>query len=238
MGLVTKIVLIIIAVVIIVPILILGYLGFVPGLSTLFGSDKPRDLGVTHTQQDYVTVYAKAGVKYSSLPADTAASQSIQYIGSKPVNQEFTQSELTARIDSSKWKYQPITDAQVKINPDGTVESSGMVKVANIDAFTSTHGIDSAPIKTALGALSVVSSEVPYYAKGTGSVINNQVNAHFTEVDLGRLGVPAFTDSEADSAIEQVLSHVNGLSVKSATFSNGKLSFDGTMPAEIAEVRS
>jgi len=32
---------------VIIAVLVLGYLGFVPGVSNIFGSNKPRDLGVT-----------------------------------------------------------------------------------------------------------------------------------------------------------------------------------------------
>ena len=32
-------------------VMVLGYLGFVPGLSSVFGSDKARDLGIEFTEQ-------------------------------------------------------------------------------------------------------------------------------------------------------------------------------------------
>jgi len=40
-------------------VLVLGYLGFIPGLSSLFGSDKARDLGVDYTEQNYQEARAK-----------------------------------------------------------------------------------------------------------------------------------------------------------------------------------
>ena len=42
-----------ILVLVIAAILTAGYLGFVPGLSTIMGADKPKDLGITYTQDDF-----------------------------------------------------------------------------------------------------------------------------------------------------------------------------------------
>lgn len=52
-----------ILILIIVVILLLGYLGFVPGVSAIFGSNKPRDLGITHTQADLDSAQTKLGQK-------------------------------------------------------------------------------------------------------------------------------------------------------------------------------
>ena len=42
-------------------VLVLGYLGFMPGVSALFGSSTPKDLGVTYTAQDFASAHAKMG---------------------------------------------------------------------------------------------------------------------------------------------------------------------------------
>lgn len=39
---------------------VLGYFGFIPGVSKIFGSDQPRDLGVTYSYADYTSYMDKA----------------------------------------------------------------------------------------------------------------------------------------------------------------------------------
>ena len=58
-----------IGVLVIVVVLVLGYLGFVPGVSNIFGSNKPRDLGVTYTAADYASAHARNGTTHTVLPA-------------------------------------------------------------------------------------------------------------------------------------------------------------------------
>jgi len=50
-------------VIIIVIVLGLGYLGFVPRVSKMLGSDKPRDLGIRYTEADLNSIISKNGVQ-------------------------------------------------------------------------------------------------------------------------------------------------------------------------------
>jgi len=61
MKLLLKIILVIVAIVVLVG----GYLGFIPGVSGLFGSDQPRDLGAAYTEADLASGQAK--LKQQSL---------------------------------------------------------------------------------------------------------------------------------------------------------------------------
>lgn len=58
-----KKILIIVGVIILIIVLALGYLGFLPGLSSVFGSDRPRDLGVRPMPQDLDTAMTKLAVQ-------------------------------------------------------------------------------------------------------------------------------------------------------------------------------
>ncbi|PKH44539.1 hypothetical protein CVH13_01850, partial [Dehalococcoides mccartyi] len=60
-------------------VLVMGYLGIMPGVSSLMGSDKPRDLGITATSQDYQTMVTKSGVTVSALPSDTLPADSLTF---------------------------------------------------------------------------------------------------------------------------------------------------------------
>ncbi|MCR4401145.1 MAG: hypothetical protein NUV35_09835, partial [Syntrophomonadaceae bacterium] len=50
----------------------LGYVGLVPGVAGLLGSDRPRDLGVRYTAADLASGNAKTGTKTTALPAGAA----------------------------------------------------------------------------------------------------------------------------------------------------------------------
>lgn len=57
--------------IIIFPIVLLGWLGFVPGLSGMMGSSKPKDLGVHYTPDDYTSYEQKTSFtlkEYSLAP--------------------------------------------------------------------------------------------------------------------------------------------------------------------------
>lgn len=63
----------------------LGYYGFVPGLSTLLGSAKPRDLKVEPTPQDLESARAKTGIAFGELPKGLPAAVSLEFSGRKDV---------------------------------------------------------------------------------------------------------------------------------------------------------
>ena len=66
--------------VVVVLVLVAGYFGFVPGISNIFGSNKPRDLGVTATLANYSSVTAKDNIQRVDLPADTPPAQSSEFL--------------------------------------------------------------------------------------------------------------------------------------------------------------
>ena len=109
-------------------ILALGYFGFMPGVSTMFGGDKPRDLGVRFTQADLESYHAKRQGQVVLMAPGAPPASSMAYAGSVDVRTSYTSEELTpvAAERAGQWAYWPITDWQIKIGQDGTVESSGM----------------------------------------------------------------------------------------------------------------
>ena len=81
-----KLLLIILLIIVVGAVLLLGYLGFIPGLSTIFGSDKPRDLGVKYTYADYVSAAQKNKVKIAVVDSAFACKLSLKWGGSDQVN--------------------------------------------------------------------------------------------------------------------------------------------------------
>lgn len=219
-------------------VLVLGYLGFVPVISSLFGSDKPRDLGVVATQENYDQYLVKAVVKMETLDAPVEG-KTIVYSGSEPLSTSFSQEDVTGRLNYSTWKYMPIDQIQVKFSPDGTVEVAGRLRMDRIDGFISQVGgtkYTKADVEKGLGYLGVLAVNPVIYGKGTGSVTNNQVTAQIDYLEVGRLSVPLEkidANSTFVSIANHIINNVPGLDVQQADFTGGKLNFAGSAPTEM-----
>ena len=224
--------------IIVVVVLIGGYYGFVPGVSNVFGSNKPKDLGVKYTEQDRQSGRAKTGWEIKTLPAGLPPEKSLVYTGSKSVNAVFTEKELTAWINKS-WNYIPLTDCQIRINPDNTVEFSGILHVSQIKNFEAAMGGSSAEIDNLLpGFIKYLPSSPPVYMKASASVVNNQVTCNVIAFSIGRYSVSTDwlknNSSLFENAAEWLIGRIPGTSIKSLTFNNGQVQLDGTLPASIS----
>jgi hypothetical protein len=224
--------------IIVVLVLIGGYYGFVPGVSNVFGSNKPKDLGVKYTEQDRLSGRAKIGWVINTLPAGLPPEKSLVYTGSKPVNAAFTEKELTAWINKS-WNYVPLTNCQIRINPDNTAEFSGILHVSRIKQYEAAMGGSATEIDKVLpGFIKYLPSNPPVYMKASASVVNNQVTCNVIAFSIGRYSVSADwlkkNSGLFESAAEWLISRIPGTSIKSLTFNNGQVQFDGTLPASIS----
>ena len=219
-----------------VVVLALGYVGLVPGVAGFLGSDRPRDLGVRYTAADLASGNAKSGTKTTALPAGAAPQESYKVSGSIPVQAAFTDEELTALIAEreKQWAYFPVSDAQIKIGDDGTVEAAGVLRVDRAYGCAAALGFSTQAVDAALGALKIASGNPPVYFRGTGAVTNGQVTIDVQRLEVGRLPVPggliAGNQELIASSIEQVI-RASGVDARSVTFANGELRFEGSKPA-------
>jgi len=234
-----KILGLIILILIVGGILYLGYLGFVPGVSTIFGSDKPRDLGITWTKDDYnqTLTQTKVQVLVSDLPAgqELAPEKTIILKGSHPVKASFTQSEVTAMINNNQnnWKYFPVSDVQIKIGNDGSAQMSGMLHLNRLSGYAVATGASQGDIKAVMDKFNLLPQAVPFYVSATPSVSNNVATMNFGKVELGRVGIPESLFTQYQDGINgfftQQINSYPGLTTKAANFNGGKLNFDGTL---------
>lgn len=67
-------------------VLVLGYFGFVPGVSNLLGSNKPRDLEVRTTAAEYDSYIKKAGTEMQYVLESPVVGKSIVASGKKRHN--------------------------------------------------------------------------------------------------------------------------------------------------------
>jgi hypothetical protein len=237
MGLFSRIILGIVFV-LVLGLLLVGYYGFVPGLSDLMGANKPRDLGVKYTAADLTSANSKLGVTLKTLPPTDNGIDSLTRSGQKQVTTSFTSAELTALFNdhSQRWKYYPIKDIQVKISDDGTVEMSGVLLVDRFKGFADAVGIPEASRAQVRPYLTPLSSNPSFYIRGTLSVTDNNVQTNIEEVQVGRLVISGDQIQSyayvIDSFIQQ---RANGriIHLNSASFSGGLANLDLVIPQEV-----
>lgn len=220
-------------------VLYLGYLGFVPGLSGLFGSDKPRDLGVTYARADYDSADAKADVAIVVSKGNVPPEDSMVCTGAKQVTDSFSGAELTATINEHQgnWRYYPVSDVQLKIAADGSTQVSGMLRLDRLAGYAAATGASYANIKTVMDKFSLLAESVPFYLNATANVTNGLVDMRISSAEIGRAKIPQnlIDDHEGDinGFFTQQLSAFDGLSVKSLDFKDGQMNFDGTLPESV-----
>ena len=215
--------------IILIIVLALGYAGFVPGVSNVFGSNNPRNLGVEISEEDETVAQNKLGQSIVD-PSDDPNQQLID-AGGTPVDARLTQEEFAAHIT----KLHPISDVQIKLEGN-TFEISGRIDKDRIPAFARTIGVDDG--KSNQEILDIVNRYIPvspvFYAKGTGSITSDVPTVEFDKAELGRVPVPSDEASEAlEEYISIILNHVPGFSADSITVEDGELVFKGSAAREV-----
>jgi hypothetical protein len=225
--------------VVFVLVLVAGYFGFVPGIAAVFGSDKPRDLGVTYTQNDYQSARQKSNIKRVDLPPNTPPEQSLVCSGEHAANFNLTDNEVTALINEKSWRYFPVHDGQVRFNADGTAEMSGILELDTLEGYARARGYSEEDFKVVtdwLGRFAMVQKDMPFFVKGTGSV-GGSIDFNILKLELGRFSVPVDQingrKAELINLLEEGLGRIDGFSVNKLNFSNGQMHFEGTLPDQV-----
>jgi len=230
--------------VVVVLVLVAGYFGFVPGVSKIFGSDKPVDLGVTYTAADNASGHAKGGMQLSTLPAGTPPQQSLVFSGSKPVSFNLTQAEATAMINNNQWAYLPVSDVQVRFNADNTAEWSGLLNLDKLHDYALARGLTEEDYNNAITQVSkyaVIQKNMPFYVKGTGAVVNGAISFNCDSLKIGRLPVELADQinnhhNDLLNLLQKDVLTIPGFSCKNLSVSNGQVHFDGTLPQSVSMV--
>lgn len=218
---------------IIIALLVGGYLGVVPGLASLFGANKPKDLGVTCTQADLTQAMATTGVTYTKLVprAGGYPKETIKYSGTKAADFSLTQEQVTSLINNQQWIYYPVKSAQIKFNQDNTIEFSANLVTANVgpyaEAMRGTRADADRVTKWLKGDPAI-------YLKGSAAMINNKLTVFDVQkIQIGRLSISSSIvnsqKSEAMAFIEGIINNIAGLHVATAKIENGKFMFTGNM---------
>lgn len=226
--------LIILTILVIIPVLTLGYLGLVPGISDAFGTNKPKNLGVQFSSQDLDQANQKTQVEISSLPESTLVGKSLVYEGQHEAELTLTSQEITAMANNSKWKYNPLSQVQIRINPDGSAEASGYIDFNTAKSYALSFGVSSNDIDKVLEKFPIPQTKFPFYIKGAGSVNNDQIELDISNLKLANIPVPA---NIIDQYLQPALSFVedkylnnDSVNIQTLENKNGQAHFKGTLP--------
>ncbi len=211
-----------------------GYIGVIPRVSSFLKTDQPRNLGIDITKVDVKKVQQKIGITTITAKATDTTTKMLKFEGQKNANYSLTNEELSALLNNSPWQYYPFSNVQVKVAKDGTVEASGIFNAQKVFGLAKELGLDVAAAETAMENYKISTINAPVYLKGSGSIENGTVTLNISSVELGRLPLPQNIIEQATPKLtelsELVIKMFPGFSVKSLTFENEKMLFNGTIP--------
>jgi hypothetical protein len=216
-------------------IVFIGYLGFIPGIATIFGSDKPRDLNISYTSDDLKNSVEKIGTNLNSLPAgNTKVEDSVSYEGFRSINTSLSSQEITAYINNEKWKYFPVKDVQIKFNNDDSVEISGLIIKDRLENYIKATKVKDSEYSEIKKYLIVPVNTVPFYVKGNIEIVNNKVTLNSETLEIGKLTIDNAVINNNKTAFQQFIedriNFIPNLKVTSGKINDGKLSLIGTVP--------
>lgn len=219
-------------------VLYVGYLGFIPAIASLLGSDQPRDLGITYTEQDYNSAVKKGKVEVKTAEGTKAPKKSFTIKGEQKVDTKFTSEEVTAAINEhvGNWEYYPVSQAQIRVNEDGTIEGSGMMVKSHLEGYARATGATDEQIEAARPYVERLPDQFPMYIHAKASATNSMPDLQLMSFEVGRLNLPGFAfevvQGVANEWVAQRLD-VFGVQIDSAGVEDGKIFFEGKLPDSI-----
>jgi len=212
-------------------ILVAGYLGFVPPISKLMGTDKPRDLGIKYANVDTAKLYETLGMKALVTKSLTLSKTAEGFLlkGEVPLIFSLTDEELTALINNSRGN-DLFSNVQIKIGQNNTVEVSALLMIGrvvdDINASNAKSNSDQKKLWTPVSAL-------PIYVKTKLSVEGGIAKVTPMVIEIGRLSIPSFLLEKVSPKINEgansLVNSIDNISIKTLTFSDGKLNFEGSL---------
>jgi hypothetical protein len=183
-----KLFLLVLLLIIFLPVFALGMMGFIPGLSSILGADKPRDLGVKYTTADLSSVRSKSQIEYATLPPSNSPLQTRQFIGAREITGEFSSAEITATLNNQNWVHWPYKNVQIKFNADGSGEISGILIKNKLPGYAAAIGI---PTEALTFVMKYLPTDPVFYVKMKATLENNKVGIFEPQsLQIGRITLP------------------------------------------------
>lgn len=215
-------------------IIILAYIGLVPGLSDIFM--KQKDLGIKSDIKLVENFYTKVGVENNFYQNEQPVEGELVYTGTINLREEALSSEEVTSILSSWQKWSPvfIENPQVKIADDGSVELSTIINVSKAKEFAKTLGYSDQEIDKGSKYVKIVNDKIPVYAKGNASMTDNQASFDISNAKIGNFPVPSFMLDEIspvlENALERRISQIPGTDIQKVELKEGKMIISGDIP--------
>jgi len=224
-------------------LLLLGWMGLVPGLSDLMGTRNPVDLGVAYSAQDLDTLK----VHYASgLSAPEPPQKSPSEPNAAPAAKEteptllpqkkgasklrVSEQELSALANQSALKLLPLKKVQIRLSPE-TLEVSGTLDPSSLDGFLKGIGVREADAQRAKSAIDALGNNLPVYLRLEGGVDQGLLNLHVDEIRLGNLPLPeTLTDQITKGSIRANTGNKAGYSIQQLNIGQGNMEFQGSPP--------
>lgn len=214
-------------------LLVGGYTGKIPAVSNILGTNSAKDLGIDYSDIDVEKIHNNLGTELITN-SDKAGPTGVKMEGSKEVKYTLAQEEISALINKSPFKHNPFSNAQVKINNDGSVEASAILKVETLFELANAMGYSGEKVKEQMEKYKIPVRNIPIYGNVTGYVKDNRVTADFSKISVARIPLPSFIIDQATpqiiKATEGIINSFPEFEAKSITFDNGKMNFEGSIP--------
>jgi hypothetical protein len=225
-------------VVIVIGLLILGYMGFIPGLSDLMGTNIPLDLNIKYTSKDYDSASAKLGVTITTLPPNPPLPASITIKNLKPVTTTLNSAELTAFANelAQRWKDSPLKSIQIRINNDGTLEVDGIILVERYDGFAKAAKIPDSFTNKIKPVLSLIRVDPALYMKCTLAITEGKSSLDISKLKIANIEISAEDISQIETTGTTYLDLISRPSrelIRNLSFKDGIAYIDGNLPNEI-----
>lgn len=221
-------------------ILLLGYFGIIPMPGDFFNVTKPKDLGVTYTEEDYDEFMAKTEsqvLSFDKAPEELQTGPGIVFTSPKTYDMSFTNSEISARINYSNWSSMPVENVQVKFSDGGIIEVSGNLitsKLKNFASIAGYGGYSEENVDKGLNWIEKLGTNPAFYIKAKTEITNNELSLDTESIEINRLGLPADQANKALTiATETIVKSVTGLDTEKLTITENAYNFKGNAPSVI-----
>ncbi len=206
---------IVLAIVIFVPLLVLGWTGLysIPVVSAIFGTNKPIDLGVKVSAEALASAMRDNPMTLVGDSKTWYGLSKKKYSGSVPIDDVHSSEEVTSFISHYTQGHKYARDIQVKFVEGGMEVSAFVVPVI----------------------------KAPIYAKvGVTRTGSKSVSITVDKAKVGRLSVPAtYYDDigrEASQWINERLAEADGFSLETLEYRDGEAYLKGTLPKTVEQV--
>jgi hypothetical protein len=180
----------------------------IPGISSIMGTNKPKDLGIRTNPEAVVSISEKIPMKISGDYISYSANPSEIFSGVVEVDAAFDSIETTSWLERFEGTNPIFDNVQIK-KSNGVIELSAMMKKY---------------------------VKAPVYIKTTVELVGtNQISLDFTEGKFGMFNVPEKYLQQGEdffeNSINDLMNKIPGFSMEEYEIKDGKSYFKGTYPA-------